>query len=94
MGNPAERNGNPKTQVPNTGTWGTLLLSPVMGIVEVVSSQRFDVKKFQTTGPPAKLYNFPRPHMSNFEGFIKLYCGNMLFDGFVISCFRSIKGYE
>jgi hypothetical protein len=34
-------NGHPKTQVPKTGTWGTLRLSTSTGIVEVISSLRF-----------------------------------------------------
>ena len=55
IANSEERNRHPKTQVPNTGTWGTLRLSTSAGIAGVISSHRFHVNKFQIVkpGPPA-----------------------------------------
>jgi len=55
LANSGERNCRPKTQVPNTGTWGTLPLSTFTGITEVISSPWLYVNKFKTTepGPPA-----------------------------------------
>src|SRR6266702_5745552 len=55
IANSEERNRHPKTQVPNTGTWGTLQLSTSTGIIEVISSHRHHVNKIKILqpGPPA-----------------------------------------
>ena len=47
---------HPKTQVPKTGTWGTLSLCTLTGLIEVIIYLGFQVNNFHTAqpGPPAK----------------------------------------